>query len=100
MKKKSAGVLVRLARERKGLNQTQFGAVIKRPQSLVSKYERGLVEPPGQVVIQCMNILEKKRIDVTPHEIARLIESRLASPSHAKLRLALAEFIESVPESQ
>lgn len=90
--------VVKKARLLKGLTQSQFGGEIRRPQSLVSKYERGLVEPPGHIIMHCMTIVGVgERADVSSADVARLIESRLASPDFAKLRSALAELIESVP---
>ncbi len=97
MVSEAAGDIVKRARKAKGLTQSEFGREIDRPQSVVSKYERGLVEPPGNVVMHCMNILGARKSDVSPNEVAHLIRSRLSSPEHAPLRVALAEFIESVP---
>jgi predicted transcriptional regulator len=50
-------VLVRSARHRLGLNQGDFAAKIGKSQGVVSRYERGSVDPPGAVVMQCMHIL-------------------------------------------
>lgn len=100
MKSQDTSDLVRKARKLKGLTQAEFGAAIDRPQSLVSKYERGLVEPPGHVVMHCMNILGSLRADVSPEDVARLVRAKLSSPDHAPIRIALANFIESIPLSK
>jgi predicted transcriptional regulator len=91
--------IVKRARKIKGLTQSEFGDVIGRPQSLVSKYESGLVEPPGHVIIHCMTISEREaRVGISSAEVAHLINERLGSPDFAKLRSALAYLIESVSQ--
>jgi transcriptional regulator with XRE-family HTH domain len=48
---------VSAARDLLGLSQTQFGATIGRTQTVISKYESGLVNPPADVIMHCMHIL-------------------------------------------
>lgn len=52
-----AAELVRLARHKLGMNQGQFAKTVHRTQTLVSKYERGKVLPPSDVVLHCMHIV-------------------------------------------
>lgn len=89
--------LVRNAREIRGLTQDEFAAEIERGQSLVSKYERGLVDPPGEVIMHCVTITRGETEAFTTAEVARLVEDRLGSPEFAKLRSAIAAVIRSVP---
>lgn len=91
-------LIIRKAREFTGLNQEEFGQKIGRPQSLVSKYERGMVEPPGHVVIHCMTILKgvEGGSKVSSTEVAQIIEKRLKSPRYAKLRMVLAELVNNI----
>lgn len=93
--------LVRTARKTKGMTQTNFAKELGRGQSLVSKYERGEIEPPGSVVIHCMNIVRPVRhpplLAVTAIDVARLVESRLSSSEYEELRFALIQLIESMP---
>jgi transcriptional regulator with XRE-family HTH domain len=90
--------LVKRARKIRGLTQAEFGLEIHRPQSLVSKYERGTVEPPGHIVIHCMTIVgDTAETMPSTTDVARLIESRLGSSEFDDLRSALVRLIESVP---
>lgn len=93
--------LVRTARKTKGLTQSEFAEELGRAQSLVSKYERGDVEPPGSVVIHCMNIVRPLQppssAPASATDVARLVESRLSSSGYEALRSALIRLIESVP---
>lgn len=102
----SAAQVVASARQRMGLNQIEFGKLIGRGQSLVSKYERSQVQPPGPVIMQCMNILSEgqaTRTEASSAEVARLVETHLKGPQFSILRTALVGLIESIsvaPESQ
>jgi predicted transcriptional regulator len=58
--------LVRSAREHLGLNQGQFAARIGKSQGVVSRYERGAVDPPSTVVMQCMHILNHSEASSPP----------------------------------
>ena len=49
--------LVRGARRQLGLNQGQFAHELGKSQAVVSRYEQGSVEPPGEVVMRCVHIL-------------------------------------------
>ncbi|TPD60965.1 helix-turn-helix domain-containing protein [Stenotrophomonas maltophilia] len=53
----ATAALVKRARVSLGLNQAGFGRLIGRSQGVVSRYEKGLVAPPGDVMMHCMNIL-------------------------------------------
>lgn len=89
--------LVRNARKIRGLTQDEFAAELGRGQSLVSKYERGLVNPPGEVIMHCVNITRGETEAFSPTDVARLVEDKLASPAFAKLRSAIVALIRSVP---
>jgi transcriptional regulator with XRE-family HTH domain len=93
--------LVASARKIMGLTQKEFGVEIGRPQSLVSKYEHGFVEPPGHVVMRCMNILNNaRRSEVSSSDVARIVEARLEAPGYSKLRGLLVELIETISSIQ
>ena len=95
----SSAYTVASARNTLRLKQADFGELIGRGQSLVSKYERGKVEPPGSVVMQCIQILGGGQAPgevVSSAEVAQLVESRLEGPQFSKLRSALVNLIESV----
>lgn len=95
----SAATIVASAMDRTGLSQKEFGRLIQRSQSIVSKYLGGKVEVPGSVVMQCMEILRGGQAadgGVSSSEVARLIEHRLEGPRFSRLREALVNLIESV----
>ena len=93
----SPAMLVYKARKTSMLSQIAFAEKIGKTQSLVSKYERGKVVPPAQVIMHCMTILIRvPETGPSSTDIARLVENRLGGPGFAKLRTALAELIESV----
>lgn len=96
MQSSQTAELIRQARQKTGLTQSQFGELLGRPQSVVSKYERGLVEPPGGVVIQCMNMLNRVNADRSADDVARLVKARLNDTKHATVRNAIVEIIESL----
>ena len=92
--------LVKKARKIRGMTQVLFAAELRCAQSLVSKYERGNVEPPGGVVIHCMNIVRPSPLPqatASTADVAKLVESRLGATEYDELRSALALLIESVP---
>jgi transcriptional regulator with XRE-family HTH domain len=49
--------IVSLARNCAGFSQEDFGREIGKSQSVVSKYEKGLADPPAGVISHCVNIL-------------------------------------------
>lgn len=49
--------LVRRARLKLELNQGAFARVLGKSQAVVSRYEQGSVDPPGKVVMHCVQIL-------------------------------------------
>ena len=90
--------LIKRARTNMRMTQTQFGSYLGRPQSIISKYERAAVEPPGAIVMHCMTIVGAgQRPEVSCADISKLVANHLASPNFALIRSALAELIESVP---
>lgn len=88
--------LVRSARASSGLTQAEFGRLLKRPQSVISKYERGLVDPPGTVIIHCMNLLGPSPKDLSAHEVARIVEAKLAGPEFAAIRHVIVDLVNGV----
>jgi len=51
---------VRRARAILGLSQASFGLIIGCSQGVVSKYEKGTVNPSAETVMQCMHILQSR----------------------------------------
>ncbi|MEZ2416369.1 multiprotein-bridging factor 1 family protein [Luteibacter sp. RCC_6_2] len=55
--------IIKQARTKSGLSQGDFGHTLGKSQGVISRYEKGTVTPPGDVLMHCMNIL---RGDVHP----------------------------------
>lgn len=90
----SPGSLIRAARRLQGQTQGDFAASVGSHQSLISKYERGLVDPPSALLIHCMNILSPAEpAEITEESLVQLIRDRLAGAEHATARNALAALI-------
>ena|GEM_PF-6343799 len=66
-KNPQTATLVRSAREHLGLNQGEFAARIGKSQGVVSRYESGTVDPPGEIIMQCMHILHRDQASPPSH---------------------------------
>lgn len=49
--------MIRSARNAKNLSQQAFGEFLGKSQGVISRYEHGLVDPPTEILMQCMHIL-------------------------------------------
>lgn len=58
--------LIRSARKIRSLSQQSFALELGKSQGLVSRYERGLVDPPTDVLMHCMNILSQQASPTSP----------------------------------
>lgn len=52
--------LVKKARVASDMSQNSFVSKLERSQETISRYERGGLTPPDDVVMRCIRILEKK----------------------------------------
>lgn len=92
-----AANLVRLARLKLDMNQAQFAKVVSRSQTLVSKYERGKVLPPSDVVLQCMHIVHgsvSSRIAVSIEAIVERLKHIGNDPAYSPALLAIATLLD------
>ena len=93
----SPGALVKAARRSKAQTQKEFALSVDSCQSLISKYEHGLVDPPGMLLIHCMNILSPNNTSpVTEDSLVQLIRERLSGAEHAIARTAIAALIAGI----
>lgn len=93
----SPGALVRAARRSLGKTQKEFAFAVMSQQSLISKYERGLVDPPSAIIIQCMTILNSRGVPtVTEDSLVELIRERLSGAKHADARAAIALLLDGI----
>lgn len=58
--------LIRDARTATGLNQGEFAELLGKSQAVVSRYEKGHVEPPGKIVLHCMQLLGSAPVPLPP----------------------------------
>jgi transcriptional regulator with XRE-family HTH domain len=94
----TAAQLVKNARAIRGATQHVFARELRKDQSVLSKYERGLVLPPADVLMHCMNIVHGDAPEaMSPDQVAKLVVDRLGPPEFTRLRVALAALIQSVP---
>ena len=52
--------IVKNTRKYLGITQCEFANTINKSQMMISKYESGAVPPASDIIIHCMNILDKK----------------------------------------
>ncbi|MBV2139209.1 MAG: type II toxin-antitoxin system MqsA family antitoxin [Candidatus Thiodiazotropha sp. (ex Ctena orbiculata)] len=90
----SAAELLRKARKKLALNQTDFAKQFGKTQCTLSRYESGNVPPPSEVIMHCMHILNS---DPTSDSVDDLIEKigQLRGDKHLKLREALNALLDS-----
>ncbi|RII26347.1 MAG: hypothetical protein CXR31_11695 [Geobacter sp.] len=83
-----SGDIVKKARVTCNLTQKEFAKILGRAQSEVSKYERNLVDPPGSLIIHCMNIIDGRVGLLTPSvdKIIEKLKDGFNSPKHAMAR--------------
>lgn len=74
----AAARLIREARIKTGLNQARFASTLGKSQSLISKYESGLVYPPGEVIMRCMHITRVQNQALEGAEDWRAVRAALA----------------------
>jgi transcriptional regulator with XRE-family HTH domain len=84
----SPAQLLKKARKKLALNQTEFAEQLGKTQGTLSRYESGSVPPPSEVIMHCMHILNS---DPTSDSVDDLIEKigQLRGDQYAKLREAL-----------
>ncbi|AVO30098.1 helix-turn-helix domain-containing protein [Stenotrophomonas maltophilia] len=81
--------LVRRARLHCGDSQQKFALRLGKSQAVVSRYESGKVDPPGNVVMHCMHILGLAPAPTTERGDGKWEEvtEALAALTHAVKRL-------------
>jgi len=85
---KRPGDVVKKARVICSLTQKEFAKLLGRAQSEVSKYERNLVDPPGSLIMHCMNIIDSRVEILTPSvdSIIEKLNDGFNSPKYAMAR--------------
>lgn len=91
--------IIRRARGIMGYNQSDFANSIQRSQGEVSKYETGKVVPPTEIIIRCMNIIEKDEASGAPTLEMLMNElslSRIGAPEYFWVRKAIMGILTEV----
>lgn len=92
----SPGEIVKAARERQGLTQVTFAKAIGRSQTEVSRYESGQVDPPGGLLMHCLQALGVigAVADVSAEDLAFRIRSEFSSPNKESTRAAVWQLLD------
>lgn len=78
-------------------NQSDFARLLGKSQGLVSKYERGIVNPPADVLEKCMDILQMHNGgDVNTETLAKRVRSELSAPEMAYARKTIAALLDGL----
>ena len=97
-KQLSSSEIVRFSRNILEKSQAEFGQEISKTQSVVSKYERGEVEPPSGVISHCMTILVKHRgiEEISLDDVINRLKQSAAMPIAPFLFRAVVSVIDAV----
>jgi len=92
--------IIRTAREFLGQSQREFARTVGSQQSLVSKYESAVIDPPSELVIHCMNVLGLGgREWISEPEFASLVTEKLCGDEMGPARFAIAQVIRCLPNA-
>lgn len=97
--KATGGALAEFIRNARGAEtQQEFARKIGSKQSLLSKYETGIVKnPPANVVTACINIMHMREHGaVTAEELANKIRKELSGADFAEARAAVLHVLDVV----
>jgi len=95
----TAAELVVMARTRMSETQTDFAHRVGKSQTLVSKYETGVIDVPGPVLMQCLHILQVdvgRSADVSVKELTSLLSKVLGKPEKAAERQLMARLLRTL----
>lgn len=83
---------------RAGRRQRDFADLLGVDQSSVSRYERGMANPPQAVINQCMQMVHSEASGDAPtaEQLAERVRAKLAGPEHAEVRGALFLLMDAI----
>ncbi len=85
---------------RRGMTQREFAEFTGATQSMISRYERGLSNPPAEIINRCMHIVHQRGTElpsaITADQLATQIKERLQAPMFDRFRVVIAQLIEDV----
>ncbi|GHT97587.1 hypothetical protein FACS1894154_01280 [Betaproteobacteria bacterium] len=88
--------LIRAARN--GRSQKEFAALLGVDQSMVSKYERGKINPPISFINGCMRLVHTAEGEVAPtaEQLAERVRVTLSDPNLGQVRSAMSRLVDAV----
>lgn len=89
--------VVTRARQKKGLNQADFGALFGKSQGEISRYESGEVRPPSDVLMHCMHelgLVGASEPEISASELVKLVQKNLGGKKHHGTRRLLHQLIQ------
>jgi len=87
--------LIRRARGK--TSQKQFAKQLGKSQGLLSKYEKGLVNPPSDVIEKCLDILDVNTdADISSEELAKRIRMELRGMDFSFTRKTIAALLDGI----
>jgi transcriptional regulator with XRE-family HTH domain len=97
-------IVVKRARIKLQMTQPEFSKILGKDQSIISRYEKGAVEPPSEVIMHCMHIISGKAVDfneIAPtapsvEDLIHLIKNKLRGEKMADVRKAIVTLLEKV----
>jgi len=91
--------IIKLAKEKSGLNQSDFSKLIGKSQGQLSKYLSGASRPTHTIIIRCVNILESS-VEEDGSLLNLMIEiSKLDGEKNIDIRKALLATIKAFNSS-
>lgn len=92
----SISQLIKAARN--GRSQAEFARELGVSQSLVCRYERGVVNPKTEVIERCMRLVHWGDHERAPSvdELAEKVRTRLGREDQAPLRVALSKIVDGL----
>jgi len=84
---------IRLAREKKSMNQQEFAQHLGKTQSVLSRYENGKVNPPNEIYMHCMHIISEEKTTSTIEQLINKVYL-LDEEQYSQLRNALCILID------
>lgn len=93
--------IVKRARRRRGQTQAAFACDLGRSQAEVSRYESGQIDPPGAVLMYCLNVIGWVGEDTTvsASKLAERIRRELKPNAKQRVRAAIWELLDLAQDS-
>ncbi len=89
--------IVKAAWKASGISQSNFAKSLNKSQPMLSKYISGMVLPPSDVLILCMNkcgLLEAN--DISASMLAKRVRLELAGVASSRTRVAISQILDSI----